>query len=73
MVELSLPETDGKGKVSRCIILVLRNARHNDSEGICFSDVSSCLLILRCSFRMIFILIRFVATIAMKAFYDEAL
>ena len=39
MVELSLPETDGKGKVSRCIILVLRNARRNDSEGIClFAD-----------------------------------
>ena len=28
---------------------------------------------LRCSFRIIFILIRYVATIAMKAFYDEAL
>ena len=28
---------------------------------------------LRCSFRIIFILIRYVATTAMKAFYDEAL
>ena len=28
---------------------------------------------LRCSFRIIFILIFYVATIAMKAFYDEAL
>ena len=36
--------------------------------------MGSCLfLFLRCSFRIIFILIRYVATIAMKAFYDEAL
>ena len=35
--------------------------------------MGSCLcLILRCSFRIIFILIRYVATIAMEAFYDEA-
>ena len=34
----------------------------------------SCLcLILRCSFSIIFLLLRYVATIAMKAFYDEAL
>ena len=36
--------------------------------------MGSCLfLFLRCPFRIIFILIRYVATIAMKAFYDEAL
>ena len=36
--------------------------------------MNSCLcLILHCSFRMIFIPIRYVATIAMKAFYNEAL
>ena len=36
--------------------------------------MGSCLfLFFRCSFRIIFILIRYVATIAMKAFYDEAL
>ena len=36
--------------------------------------MGSCLcLILRCSFRIIFILIRYVATITMKAFSDEAL
>ena len=36
--------------------------------------MGSCLcLFLRCSFRIIFILIRYVATITMKAFYDEAL
>ena len=28
-------------------------------------------LILRCSFRIILILIRYVATISMKAFYDD--
>ena len=34
----------------------------------------SCLrLFLRCSFRIIFILIRYVTAVAMKAFYDEAL
>ena len=37
-------------------------------------EMGSCLcLILRCSFRIIFILIRYVATITMKAFCDEAL
>ena len=36
--------------------------------------MGSCLcLILRYSFRIIFILLRYVATITMKAFYDEAL
>ena len=36
--------------------------------------MGSCLcLILRWSFRIIFIHIRYVATITMKAFYDEAL
>ena len=36
--------------------------------------MGSCLcLILRCSFRIIFILVRYVATITMKAFYSEAL
>ena len=35
--------------------------------------MSFCLcLILCCSFRIIFILIRYVATITMKTFYDEA-
>ena len=36
--------------------------------------MGSCLwLFLRCSFRIIFLLIRYVATIAMKVFYDEVL
>ena len=36
--------------------------------------MGSCLcLILRCSVSIIFLLLRYVATIAMKAFYDEAL
>ena len=65
-------------------MFVLRNTRCHDSEGIfLFADIAvevyvivmgSCLwLFLRCSFRIIFILIRCVATIAMKAFYDEGL
>ena len=66
------------------ITFVLRNTQRNDSEGIfyllisswnlCHSVMGSCLcLFLRCSFRIIFVLIRYVATIAMTAFYDEAL
>ena len=66
------------------ITFVLRNTQRNDSEGIfyllisswnlCHSVMGSCLcLFLRCSFRIIFVLIRYVATIAMIAFYDEAL
>ena len=35
--------------------------------------VSYLCLILRCSFRKTFLLIRYVATITMNAFYDEAL
>ena len=31
------------------------------------------MLFLRCYFRIIFILVRYVTTIAMKAFYDKAL
>ena len=59
------------------ITYVLWNTRHNNSEGsieIYAIVMGSCLLlILRCSFRIIFILTRYVATITMKAFYDEAL
>ena len=44
------------------------------SWNLCHSDGLLCLcLFLRCFFRIIFLLIRYVATIAMKVFYDEAL
>ena len=41
------------------------NLRHSD--GLLFMP-----FFLRCNFRIIFILIRYVVTITMKAFYDEA-
>ena len=43
------------------------------SWNSCHSDGLLFMPFLRCSFRIIFILIRYVATISMKAFYDEAL
>ena len=50
------------------------NTRRNDSEGIfLFADKTPVYAFLRCSFRIIFILLGYVATIAVKAFYDEAL
>ena len=59
------------------ITFVLRNTRHNHPEGsnwnLFHSDGSCLCLILRCTFRIIFIVIRYAATITLKSFYDEAL
>ena len=73
--------------VSLCVELdnvCFANTQRNDSEGIClvadkqlkfmpywWAPVYKLCLIFRCSFRIIFILIRYVATIATEAFYDE--
>ena len=41
--------------------------------NLCHSDGLLFMSFLRCSFRIIFTLVRYLATIAMKAFYNEAL